>query len=170
MPSCSQPSRTLRAAEAVARRRAILDRRCARRHIARAGRDGRMVPIEQKDWTKEDRAAIGQNHPLDSTKRQRIRCDAGPSAGAQCSGPTRAAIHHGAEKPACKKTPPVKRATLKTSDSASIPTSLSEAGVLVMSPGGPIIDPRSPVDVQIAASADRFVHATGAPLRERRLK
>jgi hypothetical protein len=28
-----------------------------------------MVPIEQKDWTKEDRAAIGQNHPLDSTKR-----------------------------------------------------------------------------------------------------
>jgi len=27
------------------------------------------VPIEQKDWTKEDRAAIGQNHPLDSTKR-----------------------------------------------------------------------------------------------------
>src|SRR5712672_2636584 len=31
MPSCSRPSRTLRAAEAVARRRAILDRRCARR-------------------------------------------------------------------------------------------------------------------------------------------
>jgi hypothetical protein len=30
-----------------------------------------MVPIEQKDWTKEDRASIlGQNHPLDSTKRQ----------------------------------------------------------------------------------------------------
>jgi hypothetical protein len=29
-----------------------------------------MVPIEQKDWTKEDRASIlGQNHPLDSTKR-----------------------------------------------------------------------------------------------------
>src|SRR6478609_284548 len=71
MPSCSQPSRTLRAAEAVARRRAILDRRCARRHIARAGRDGRMVPIEQKDWTEEDRASkLGQNHPLDSTKRQ----------------------------------------------------------------------------------------------------
>src|SRR5271157_2590149 len=31
LPSCSRPSRTLRAAEAVARRRAILDRRCARR-------------------------------------------------------------------------------------------------------------------------------------------
>jgi transposase len=71
MPSCSQPSRTLRAAEAVARRRAILDRRYARRQIARAGRDGRMAPIEQKDWTKEDRASkTGQNHPLDSTKRQ----------------------------------------------------------------------------------------------------
>jgi hypothetical protein len=38
MPSCSQPSRTLRAADAVARRRAILDRRCARRHGPRAGR------------------------------------------------------------------------------------------------------------------------------------
>src|SRR6202162_3602763 len=31
VPPCSRPSRTLRAAEAVARRRAILDRRCARR-------------------------------------------------------------------------------------------------------------------------------------------
>src|SRR6476660_1150363 len=73
MPACSQQSRTLRAAEAVARRRAILDRRCARRHIARAGRDGRMVPIEQKDWTDEDRATkLGQHHPLDSTKRQNI--------------------------------------------------------------------------------------------------
>src|SRR5262252_7383882 len=70
MPSCSQPSRTLRAAEAVARRRAIPDRRCARRRIARAGRDGRMVPIEQKDCAEEDRASIlGQNHPLDSTKK-----------------------------------------------------------------------------------------------------
>ena len=57
MPSCSQPSRTLRAADAVARRRAILDRRCARRHGPRAGRDGRMVPIEQKDWTEDDRAS-----------------------------------------------------------------------------------------------------------------
>ena len=32
VPPCSRPSRTLRAAEAVARRRAILDPRCARRH------------------------------------------------------------------------------------------------------------------------------------------
>ena len=72
MPSCSQPSRTPRAAEAVARRRAILDRRCARRHIARAGRDGRMVPIEQKDWTEADRASkLGQNHPLNSAKRRK---------------------------------------------------------------------------------------------------
>jgi len=70
MPSCSQPSMTLRAAEAVARRRAILDRRCARRQIACVGRDGRMVPIEHKDWTEADRASkLGQNHPLDSTKR-----------------------------------------------------------------------------------------------------
>jgi tetratricopeptide (TPR) repeat protein len=42
LPSCSQPSRTLRAANAVARRRAILDRHCARRHEARAGRGGRV--------------------------------------------------------------------------------------------------------------------------------
>ena len=59
-----------RFAPMVARRRAILDRRCARRRIARAGRGGRMVPIEQKDWTKEGRTSIlGQNHPLDSTKK-----------------------------------------------------------------------------------------------------
>jgi hypothetical protein len=33
-------------------------RRCRRdRQIARAGRDGRTVPIEQKDWTEEDRAS-----------------------------------------------------------------------------------------------------------------
>ena len=49
VPSCSRRSRTLRAADAVARRRAILDRRCARRRGLGAGRDGRMVPIEQKD-------------------------------------------------------------------------------------------------------------------------
>ena len=61
MPSCSQPSRTLRAADAVARRRAILDRRCARRHGPLAGRDGRMVPIEQKDWTRRRDA---QDFPL----------------------------------------------------------------------------------------------------------
>ena len=51
MPSCSRRSRTLRAAGAVARRRAILDNRCARRHRLRTGRDGRMVPIERKDGT-----------------------------------------------------------------------------------------------------------------------
>ena len=33
----------------VARTRAILDRRCARRRVARAGRDGRMVAIEQNN-------------------------------------------------------------------------------------------------------------------------
>src|ERR1700675_5063752 len=97
-------------------------------------------------------------------------CDAGPRAGAQCSGPTRAAIHHGAKKSACKKTPPVKCATLKTSDNASIPALLSEAGVLVMSQGTPVIDPHPSRDLKIAASADRFVCAIGAPLRERRLK
>jgi len=75
MPSCSRPSRTLRAAEAVARRRAILDRRCARRQIPRADRDERMVPIEQKDWTEEERASKpGHNHQLDSTKRQSFQC------------------------------------------------------------------------------------------------
>jgi hypothetical protein len=52
LPSCSRPSRTLRAADAVARRRAILDRHCARRHEVRAGRGGRMVPIEPKDGTR----------------------------------------------------------------------------------------------------------------------
>src|SRR5258705_5852588 len=90
MPSCSQPSRTLRAAEAVARSRAIVDRRCARRKIARAGRDGRMVQIEQKDWTEEDRASkLGQNHPLDSTKRRIWKSSLGlygaNSLGANCT-------------------------------------------------------------------------------------
>jgi hypothetical protein len=54
MPSCWRSSRTLRAAEAVARRRAILDGRCARRLGRRAGRDGRMVPIEPKDGDPAD--------------------------------------------------------------------------------------------------------------------
>src|SRR5215471_4443307 len=54
MPPCSRPSRTLRAAGAVARRRAILDGRCARRRGLCAGRDGRMVPIEQKDGGSSD--------------------------------------------------------------------------------------------------------------------
>ena len=43
-------------------------------------------------------------------------------------------------------------------------------GVSVISPGGPVIDPRPSSDLKIAASADRFVCAIGAPLRERRLK
>jgi hypothetical protein len=31
-----------------------------------------MVPIEQMDWTEEDRASkLAQHHPLDSTKRQK---------------------------------------------------------------------------------------------------
>src|SRR5882757_359357 len=93
-------------------------------------------------------------------------CDAGPRAGAQCSGATRAAIHHGAKKSACKKTPPVKCATLKTSDNASMPTALSDAGVLVTFQGTPVIDPRWSSDLKIAASADRLVCATGAPRKE----
>ena len=59
VPSCSRPSRTLRAADAVARRRAILDRRCARRHLRRAGRDGRMAPVEQKDGALALAAPLG---------------------------------------------------------------------------------------------------------------
>ena len=32
-----------------------------------------MVPIEQMDWTEEDRASkLAQHHPLDSTKRLKI--------------------------------------------------------------------------------------------------
>jgi len=55
---------TLRAADAVARSWAIIDRCCARRHVARAGRGGRMVPIEQKDGTEERKASkSGQNQP-----------------------------------------------------------------------------------------------------------
>ena len=81
----------------------------------------------------------------------RIMSDAGPRAGAQCSGATRAAMHHGAKKSACKKTPPVKCATLKTSDNASIPTVLSEPGVLVMSQGAPVIDARSTGNLQMTA-------------------
>jgi hypothetical protein len=47
---------------------------------------------------------------------------------------------------------------------------LSEDGVLVMSQGEPVIDPHPSGDLKIAASADRFVCAIGAPLLERRLK
>src|ERR1700720_209106 len=72
----------------------------------------------------------------------------------QCSGATRAAMHHGAKKSACKNTPPVKCATRKTSDSASILPFLTGSGVPVMSPGGAVIDPCPPADLQMAASAD----------------
>jgi hypothetical protein len=49
-------------------------------------------------------------------------------------------------------------------------TFLSEAGVLVMPEGAPIIDLRPSGDLKIAASADRLVCAIGARLRKRRLK
>src|SRR5215472_8764056 len=59
LPSCSRPSRTLRAADAVARRRAILDRRCARRRSERAAgaeewlRRGRTKELEkEKEWKR----------------------------------------------------------------------------------------------------------------------
>jgi hypothetical protein len=58
----------------------------------------------------------------------------------------------------------VKCATLKSSDNAPIPTFLSEAGALVMSQGEPVIDPHPSGELKIAASADRFVCAIGAPL------
>ena len=58
VPSCSRPSRTLRAADAVARRRAILDRHCARRHgRARVGTEG--LPVEQKDGELALAAPLG---------------------------------------------------------------------------------------------------------------
>src|SRR6266581_6627032 len=77
-------------------------------------------------------------------------CDVGPSAGAQCSGATRAAMHHGAKKSACKNTPPVKCATRKTSDNASIPPFLAGSGVSVMSSGGAVMDRRPPANLQMA--------------------
>jgi hypothetical protein len=58
VPPCSRPSRTLRAADAVGPDDGpILDRRCARRHWLCAGRDGRMVPIEQKDAGRQQSGA-----------------------------------------------------------------------------------------------------------------
>src|SRR4029077_20917489 len=79
-------------------------------------------------------------------------------------------MHHGVKNSACKNTPPVKCATLKTSDNASIAAFLPGSGVSVMSPGGPVIDPPPPADLQITASADRFVYSVGALLRERKRK
>src|SRR6266576_1843813 len=49
-----------------------------------------------------------------------IRWDADPSAGPQCSRGTCAAMHQGSKKSACRNTPPVKCATRKTSDNASM--------------------------------------------------
>src|SRR6266481_4222589 len=69
VPPCSRPSRTLRAAGAVARRRAILDNRCVRWYRLRAGRDGSMVPIEQKDGTTV--AVIPLDFPLPLPERCR---------------------------------------------------------------------------------------------------
>jgi len=48
-------------------------------------------------------------------------------------------MHHDAKKSACRNTPPVKCATLKTSDRASIPAFLPGFGVSVMFAGGPAI-------------------------------
>src|SRR5436190_5297651 len=90
-----------------------------------------------------------------------IRWDAGPRAGAQCSGATRAAMHHGAKNLACKNTPPVKWVTRKTSDNASIPGFLSGSGVSVMSPGRRVIDPRPAADLQMAATTGGFFHSVG---------
>src|SRR6476469_4505249 len=85
-----------------------------------------------------------------------IKWDAGPSVGPQCSRGIRAAMHHGSKKSACKNTPPVKCATRKTSDNASILTFLSGSGVSVIPPGVPAIASRSSADLQMPASADRL--------------
>src|SRR4051812_12494361 len=70
-------------------------------------------------------------------------------------------MHHGSKKSACKNTPPVKCATLKTSDNASIPAFLSGSGVSVIPPGGAGMALRPCTDLQMRASADRLVHAVG---------
>src|SRR3954449_6457054 len=85
-----------------------------------------------------------------------MRFDVVPRAGAQCSGATRAAMHQGAKNSACKKTPPVKCATLRTSDNASIPPHLSDDGVPVMPQGAQVIDRAPSCDLTIAVSADRL--------------
>jgi len=71
LPSCSRPSRTLRAAGAVARRRAILDRRCARRRVTCAGRDGRMAAIEQKDGAAAGQSCAAAMSGAPGTRRSR---------------------------------------------------------------------------------------------------
>src|SRR3546814_19422023 len=49
-----------------------------------------------------------------------MRWGTGPRKGAHSSGDIWAAMHQGAENSACRNTPPVSRATRKTSDRASI--------------------------------------------------
>src|SRR5262249_31689724 len=97
-----------------------------------------------------------------------IRWDAGPRAGAQCSGAMRAAMHHGAKNWACKNTPPVKCATRKTSDSASIVAFLPGSGVSVMTPGAPVIDPCPLVTYGWPHQPTGSSIPSGTPLRARR--
>jgi hypothetical protein len=48
-----------------------------------------MVPIEQKDWTEEDRASkLDQNHPLDSAKRHFLEVVKARAATALCKSGT----------------------------------------------------------------------------------
>src|SRR5262245_27668582 len=97
-----------------------------------------------------------------------IRSEAGPRAGAQCSGATRAAMHHGAKNWACRNTPPVKCATRKTSDSASIPAFLPGSGVWVMPPGAPVIDPCPLATYGWPHQPTGSSIPSGTPLRARR--
>src|ERR1700746_1787939 len=64
-------------------------------------------------------------------------------------------MHHGAKNSACRHTPPVKWATGKTSDNASIPASLTGSGAPVMFSGGWVIAARAPASLKIAPPADR---------------
>ena len=74
-------------------------------------------------------------------------------------------MHHGAKKSACRNTPPVKCATLNTSDNASIPAFLSAFGVLVIPPGGSVIEPLPPANLQMprqpTGSSIRSAHKLG---------
>src|ERR1700693_1091688 len=78
LPSCSRPSRTLRAAEAVARRRAILDRRCARRRRKSAvGAEERLRRGRTKESTKQERKRLRswrrlENGRIDREHRRRL--------------------------------------------------------------------------------------------------
>src|SRR6187397_2221519 len=96
-----------------------------------------------------------------------IRWAAGPRAGPHCARGMRAAMHHGSKKSACKNTPPVKCATLKTSDNASIPGFLSGSGVSVIPPGGPVMAFRPCADLQMPHQPTGL-SVLSAQLRERR--